>query len=385
MSKVFITGIGVVFPGGNNAEQLWQYMLEEATQPVKGFDIFSDRIANRYIFSCEDVNEKNSHGRTEELAMNAVHQAIKDSQLGDEIKLRGGLSIGTTMGDESELESSRFEDGFENAKKDFPFQMSSTIASSFGLCGPNLTISNACTSGLYAIDMAAESIRRGDADLMIAGGVESSSRIVLSCFNRLGALDEGKCRPFDTERKGTVLGEGAAFVVLESEESMLKRGYKNYYCEYKASGWSCDAHQPTAPEPGGEQIERALREALTSSDIKADEINCILPHGTGTPLNDALEVSVLTKIFGGNEKLPYVTAIKSRLGHSGGASGAFSIVVACLIFKHKLLPTTVNLESKESSFEFPIPIDEPIHLDAHNILVNAYAFGGNNISVVVGR
>lgn len=387
MTRVFITGLGVVSPVGGSVTDYWRSMLERSIAPSQGFGEFSDRIDNRYMYTChESVSFEAPCGRTEALALDAVEQAIGDARLGEISLLRGGIALGTTMGDESLLETARAKFGDpDSLRSDFPFQVTATLAQKFGLCGPNVTISNACTSGLYGIDLAASAIRQGEADLMIAGGVESASRIVLSCFNRLGALDDELCRPFDVDRKGTVLGEGAAFVVLESEEHMRRRGKKDAYCEYKGSGWSCDAHQPTAPEPSGEQIERALRESLVSSGIVPDQVDCILPHGTGTPLNDTVEAAVLTRVFGNNMNPPVLTAIKSKLGHSGGASGAFSVVTACLILKHARVPATANLKTRDKAFSLPIPMDVPLNQEIKTILVNAYAFGGNNISVTLSR
>lgn len=387
MTRVYITGLGVVSPVGADVHAYWKSMLEESTMPSEGFVELSDRIDNRYIYTYgESIDSEALLGRTNALSLEAAGQAVRDAGLGEEARPHGGVVVGTTMGDEALLEISRKgEESPEKARKDFPFQISASLARRFRLYGPNLTISNACTSGLYGMDLAANAIRRGEADLMIAGGVESASRIVLSCFNRLGALDDGVCRPFDENRKGTVLGEGSAYVVLESEASMRRRGRDTTYCEYKGSGWSCDAHQPTAPEPGGEQIERALRESLELSNLLPDDIDCILPHGTGTPLNDSVEAEILTNVFGKNRKVPVLTAIKSKLGHSGGASGAFSVVTACLILKHALVPPTANLENRDETFALPIPVDAPLDLMTKNIVVNAYAFGGNNISVVLGK
>lgn len=384
MNRVYITGIGAVSPVGSNIARYWQSLLEETTTANQIFDEFSDRIDNRHCYTCPEYLELNDMGggRTQQLALNAIAEAIQDAGLESFSKQHGGVVVGTTMGDEPLLETLREKN---ISACDFPFQISASIAKRFGLYGPNLTISNACTSGLYGIDLAANAIRRGETHLMIAGGVESASRIVISCFNRLGALDEGVCKPFDETRKGTVLGEGAAFIVLESEEHMKNRDHAGMYCEYKGSGWSCDAHQPTAPEPSGEQIERALCESLASSKLRSGDIDCILPHGTGTPLNDSVEALVLTKQFGKNKKLPIITAIKSKLGHSGGASGAFSIVTACLILKHKCIPPTAHLKNKSTTFTLPIPVDIPLKQEINNILVNAYAFGGNNISVVLSK
>lgn len=386
MSRVYITGLGVVSPVGASVQEYWTSMLEESHSPSKGFPELADRIDNRYMYVYDGVMEEESTlGRTSAMSLEAAGQALRDAGAADADGARGGVAVGTTMGDEAFLEASRGLDSSRCRRTDFPFQISASIARRFHLQGPNFTISNACTSGLYGIDLAAGAIRRGEADMMIAGGVESASRIVLSCFNRLGALDQGKCRPFDKDRQGAVLGEGAAYVVLESAQSMRRRGHGYAYCELRGSGWSCDAYQPTAPEPGGEQIERALRESLRLSDLSPDDIDCVLPHATGTPLNDSVEVEVLNHVFGQSKRLPVITAIKSKLGHSGGAAGAFSVLTACLIFKYSRIPPTANLRTREANFNMPMPVDGPLDRTVHNILVNAYAFGGNNISLVLSR
>lgn len=415
-ARVLITGIGVVSPVGDNASEYWSNLLQAALPPSQGFKDLADRIANRYMYMCSEAGDggmspqPETGGRTLQLSVRAVTEALGDAGLMSSTtptqghaaqnahatahahaisptpttmrRSRAGVTVGTTMGDESLLEAARSR---QQPRGDYPFQVSAALAERMGLCGPNLTISNACTSGLYAIDLAAAAIRSGEADVMLAGGVESASRIVLSCFNRLGALDDGVCRPFDQGRKGTVLGEGAAFVVLESEQHLRQRmPDARAYAEYLGSGWSCDAHQPTAPEPGGVQIERALRASLTASALPPEAIDCVLPHGTGTPLNDSVEAAVLARVFGGNPQLPVLTAIKSKLGHSGGASGAFSLVTACLMLRHARVPPTANLKQRDQAFTMPMPVDAPVELPVRHVLINAYAFGGNNITAAVG-
>lgn len=384
MNRVFITGLGVVSPIGSSVPDYWQSMLQESKLPDQVLSDLSQLIDNRYIYTCQDFsNSESTGGRTQVIAIDAVAQAISDSGL-EGPQLNGGVLAGTTLGEEPLLERSRLESKSGCSRKDYPFQLSAAIAQRFGWCGPNMVVSNACTSGLYSIDIAANAIRHGDAELMIAGGVETVSRVVLGCFNRMGALDKGACRPFDVDRNGTVLAEGAAFLILESEEHINRRGFTDVYCEYKGSGWSCDAYQPTAPEPGGEQIEKALRDCLESSSVEAEEVDCIIPHGTGTPLNDAVEAKILTNVFGKNTKLPVLTAIKSKQGHSGGASGAFSVVTACLILRDSMIPPTANLKHRDDSFALPIPVEAPLKQRTKNVVVNAYAFGGNNISVMLG-
>ena len=382
MTDVFITGLGVVSPVGNTTDAYWQSLLSDGTSPEIVYDQLEDRIPNRYVYMHKERYENlDCEIRSTRFCSDAVSQALAEAGLSDPTDFRCGVMVGTTMGDEhhpTELDEAA-------AAQAFPFQISAKLAQEFGLYGPNLTVSNACTSGLYCIDLAAAAIRRGEADIIVAGGVESASEIVLSCFNRLGALDDGLCRPFDKKRQGTVLGEGAAFVVLESAESVARRKHRHIYGVYKGSGWSCDAYQTTAPAPDGEQIMRALEEALQSSEVSANEIQCVLPHGTGTPLNDSLEMQVLDQMFGESAEPPTLTAIKSRLGHSGGASGAFSVLTACLILQNGKIPTTVNLDDPESALSIPVSLVEPTELKPDNILVNAYAFGGNNISIVLGQ
>ncbi len=386
MHRVLVTGLGVVSPFGSDLSEYWHHLLRERTSPRPTFEELADRVPNRLIFVCPPVSGASGRGDARAFAMahHAVAQALLDAGLEPEATgLDTGVVVGTTMGEEARLEAARTSGS--PAATEYPFQIAAQLASEFEFAGPNHTISNACTSGLYAIDLAAEAIRNGEADVMVAGGVEAASRIVLACFNRLGALDPERCRPFDKERAGTVLGEGAAFVVLESEASWKRRDGRRPYSEVKGSGWSCDAHQPTAPEPDGEQIARALREALAAARTSAAEVGCVLAHGTGTPLNDAVESSILHQVFGEAGRPPAVTAIKSKIGHSGGASGAFALLTGCLILRHGEIPPTDNLVNREEGLSLRIPVGAPLAERVANVVVNAYAFGGNNISIVLGQ
>jgi len=385
VNDVFITGLGVVYPGGSGTVDYWDNMLSDGVDASIVFEDLKEHVANRYVFINEHkYADETIKGRSSLFCIDAVRQAVLDAGLNEDETQSSGLMIGTTMGDESLIDIDDTPVGDSERNDPFPFQISASVANEFGMYGPNLTVSNACTSGLYCIDLAAAAVQRGDADIVIAGGVESASLIVLGCFNRLGALDDGVCKPFDVSRKGTVLGEGAAFVVLESAESVARRKNAHIYCTYKGSGWSCDAYQTTAPEPGGKQICRALNEALENSQVSAEEIGCVLPHATGTPLNDALEMQVLNDVFGNSATPPTITAIKSRLGHSGGASGAFSVLTACLIMEKSLVPTTLNLNDPEADLSVPVSLTEPAEISPENVLINAYAFGGNNISMILG-
>ncbi|OMI33882.1 beta-ketoacyl synthase N-terminal-like domain-containing protein, partial [Streptomyces sparsogenes] len=262
--------------------------------------------------------------------------------------------------------------------------------------------SNACAASGYALSLAADLIRSGEADVVVAGGSEAYSRVGLACFNRLGAIDPERCRPFAADRRGTVFGEGAAVLVLESAEHARRRGVKTVYARLAGTGWSCDAHHATAPEPGGAQIERAMREALREAGAlpdpgtagaatgpgavpggaEAGRLGFVVPHGTGTELNDVVEVRTLAAVLGAAAPLTPLYSLKALLGHTGGAAGAFAALAAALVLHHGTLPPNVPVGALDPECEAPLPT-APTPVTAPYGLVNAYAFGGNNVSLVL--
>src|SRR5438552_7369112 len=216
---------------------------------------------------------------------------------------------------------------------------------------------------------------------MLAGGADSFSRITYAGFARLGAIAPEICQPFDRNRKGMVPGEGAAMLLLETKEQAVERG-AHIYCEVAGYGLSCDAHHMTAAHPRGEGASRAITMALRQSGIAAEDVDYISAHGTGTPTNDRLETIAVKKAFG---ELAYripISSIKSMLGHTMGAASAVEAAVCALAISEGRVPPTVNLNEPDADCDLDYVPNVARELDVSVAMNNAYAFGGNNSSVI---
>jgi 3-oxoacyl-(acyl-carrier-protein) synthase len=256
------------------------------------------------------------------------------------------------------------------------------VGAAIGAGGPTTSISNACAASGFALSVATDLIESGEADVVVAGGAESYSRVALGCFNRLGAIDPERCRPFDRDRAGTVFGEGAAMLVLEAEEHAGERSAPRTYARVAGAGWSCDAYHMTAPDPDGEQIVRAMRAALAAAGGDADAIGCVIPHGTGTTLNDVVEARALREVLGQRcDELP-LYSLKGVIGHTGGAAGAFAALASALILARGEVPANVALRARDPECDVLLA-EQPVALDGSVVLLNAYAFGGNNVSLAL--
>jgi 3-oxoacyl-(acyl-carrier-protein) synthase len=298
---------------------------------------------------------------------------------------RVGVAVGTGVGDCSLPERARPDGVPPDGLDAFPFKVGSVLAGRLGLGGPAVTVSTACSASAYSVSLAADMIRDGRADVVLAGGADGYTRVGVACFNRLGALDPERCRPFDARRKGTIFGEGAAFLVLESESHARARGRDRYYGVVEGTGWSCDGHHATAPESQAVQIVRAMRAALDEAGLTAADIGAVVPHGTGTPLNDVVESHALHQALGPAAATLPVYSLKAMLGHTGGAAGAFALLTALLMLDRGTVPPNIPLDEPDPECDLRLPTGAPVHSDPRHVLVNAYAFGGNNISVLVGR
>ncbi|KUJ65266.1 hypothetical protein ACZ90_48815 [Streptomyces albus subsp. albus] len=242
------------------------------------------------------------------------------------------------------------------------------------------SLSNACAGGAYALSMGADLIRAGDAELVIAGATEMYCRTTMASFNRLGAVDPDGCRPFHRLRHGTGLGEGAAAMVLESEESARARGARPL-ARLVGSGWTCDAHHATAPEPTGVQIARAMELALESAGRTADQVSAVVPHATGTQLSDVTECAALRRVFGADAAKVPLYSLKALLGHTGSASGALSAVAAVLMLGHGQLPPNLPVDDQDPECDVWLPT-EPHTPRGRLVMINSFGFGGHNISLL---
>jgi 3-oxoacyl-[acyl-carrier-protein] synthase II len=389
VERVLVTGLGVVSCLGSDLDSYWSGLLGASSRPAPVDDPGAN-MRNRLLygigpFDPPPAGGAGSAGRTSTFALHAGAAALADAGLTDPAdRSRVGVAIGTGVGDCSLPERARLTDGTPQGLDHFTFKVGSMLADRFGLSGPMISVSTACSASAYGVSLAVDAIATGAADVVLAGGADGYTRVGVACFNRMGALDPERCRPFDADRVGTIFGEGAAFLVLESESHARARGHEGHYGVIEGSGWSCDGHHPTAPDAGARQIARAMRAALDQAGVAPEDVGCVVPHGTGTPLNDVVESRALHQVLGPGAGTVPVYSLKAMLGHTGGAAGAFSLLTALLILRHGTVPPNMPLGRPDPACEISLP-QSAVAAAPDHVLINAYAFGGNNCSVLVGR
>lgn len=384
--EVVITGLGVVSPIGDGCEGYWRSLADAEPTKLEDHPVLLERqMANRLIYQVdpragEDGQGVVRNGLATRIAVAAARQAILDSGLEEPTLRRAGVSFATAMGDSDLLE--RANDGRDQLREGeaFVHKTAAVLARSFDLRGPNHCNSGACAAGLYSVALGMDLIRDGLAEVMLVGGAEGFSRVALGCFNRIGGLDPKSCRPFAGDRQGTVFGEGAAAMVLEAGSHARRRGARAY-ARIKGCGWSCDAHHATAPEPSGQQIKLAVQRAMADAGSRPGDVSHVVPHATGTELNDLVESRMMREVFG--EQPLVVCAIKSRIGHGGGAAGAFSCLTGALIVHRGAAPFTLAAGKVDPRCSLSLAAAGRQPRAVGQVLVNAYAFGGNNISMIL--
>jgi 3-oxoacyl-[acyl-carrier-protein] synthase II len=390
MDRVLVTGLGVVSCLGTTVDSYWSGLLAARSAPAPVPDPLA-KMDNRLLYGVTGfqpprVRGTAGHpGRTSAFAVAAARAALHDAGLDAADLTDAGVCVGTGVGDVSLFESVPAGAARPAGADTFPFKVSSVLAAELGLAGPVASVSTACSASGYSVSMAADMIRSGEADVVVTGGADGYTRVGVACFNRMGALDPLRCRPFDAARRGTVFGEGAAIMVLESEAHARRRGRARAYATVEGAGWSCDAYHPTAPEGEAVQVVRAMKDAFDEAGIGPGDVGCVVPHGTGTPLNDAVESRALTAVLGGRPDPVAVYSLKALLGHTGGAAAGFALLTAALIIERGTVPPNAPLEEPDPECALPLHTGEPLALRVRHALVNAYAFGGNNISLVLGR
>lgn len=400
--RIVITGIGVVTPIGIGRERFWNNLLagRSGIAPVQSFDTGAYNVhcgAEVQDFNAENYlsNLDAAHlGRASQFAIAAARLALADAnvEIASLDLKRAGVSMGTTSGEPREVE--RFDDLFVSKKLErvgpeflalYPSHViAAHMARELQFGGVNIMIPTACAAGNYAIAHAFDVLRAGRADLMLAGGSDSFSRITYTGFAQLGAIAPELCQPFDRFRKGMIPGEGAGVLVLELLASAVRRGARIYgeICGY---GLSCDAHHMTAAHPRGEGAVRAMRQALNESGVDSEKVSYISAHGTGTPTNDRLETLAVKRLFGDAAYRIPMSSIKSMLGHTMGAASAIEAAVCALACFHDCIPPTINLKEPDPDCDLDYV---PNSAREHTVSVamnNAYAFGGNNASLVLKK
>jgi 3-oxoacyl-[acyl-carrier-protein] synthase II len=408
--RVVITGLGVVTPVGVGRGPFWEAILagRHGFAPVRSFDTSALPVhlgaEVGEDFQPEDhvrTLDPGSVGRASQLAIAAARLALADAGLGEQPALplpadRCGVALGTTSGEPLEVE--RFDDLVVGERLDrlgpefirrYPCHViAGHVAAELGFAGPNAMIPTACAAGNYAIAHAHDLLRLGRADLMLAGGADAFSRITYHGFARLGAIAPDLCRPFDRDRRGMIPGEGAAVLVLEPRAAALERGAR-IYAEVAGYGLSCDAHHMTAAHPEGRGAARAMERALADAGVAPEEVSYVSAHGTGTPTNDRLEVLAFRRVFGAAAPQVPISSIKSMLGHTMGAASAIEAAACALAVHTDRIPPTAHFAAPDPEADGAAELDfVPNEARDHPVAVamnNAYAFGGNNASVILRK
>jgi len=399
--RIAVTGIGLVTPVGAGCREVWEALLagRSGFAPVESFDTraFSVHLgAEVRGFHPEPYVRRldpTALGRASLLAIAAARMALEDAGIdaGAVAPERAGVAMGTTSGEPLEIE--RFDDRFLAGELDrvgaellslYPCHMiAAHVGRELGFAGPNAMIPTACAAGNYAIAHAMDLLRAGRAEVMLAGGADAFSRITYTGFARLGAIAPERCQPFDRHRKGMIPGEGAAVLVLEPLARALDRGAR-VYAELAGYGLSCDAHHMTAAHPEGDGAARAMRRALADAGAAPEEVSYISAHGTGTPTNDRLETLAVKRVFGDAARATPMSSIKSMIGHTMGAASAIEAAVCALAAAEDRIPPTMSLEEPEDDDLDYVP-NVARSLPVRLAMNNAYAFGGNNASLILRK
>lgn len=398
--NIAITGEGIVSAIGLNKQEVLQALQEGRTGigemkylqsihhelPVGEVDLSNEQMKKMLGIPSEQMMS-----RTSLLGMLAIDQALKEAYVdvaslrarkADGKPLRIVLVSGTTVGgmDITELCFDQLE-----KQKSVEFlqhhdcgNSTRLMADHFGIFDDVATLSTACSSAANAIMLGARLLKAGEADLVVAGGTEALSRFHLNGFNSLMILDHESCRPFDTTRAGLNLGEGAAFLVLESEEMAQQRKITPH-AYLTGYGNACDAFHQTASSENGEGAYLAMTEALAMAHLSAKDIQYVNAHGTGTPNNDQSESVSLKRVFG--DEMPMVSSTKSFTGHTTSASGSIETVICILAMQHHFVPA--NLGWKNPMENGILPTMGAQNLDLENVLCNSFGFGGNDSSLVI--
>jgi len=397
--RVVITGLGVVSSLGIGHKEFWKNLIagKSGISKVTTFD--TSKYERHYAGEIKNfdpekfINRRKvaQMGRTSYLAIAATKLALKDAGIkSSDIRRNNlGVSIGTTMGEAQVIEQIvkhtlvNQESILRNRVFLYPASViSSTVANYFKLTGFNTVFANACAAGNYSIGQVFDQIKSGNAEMAFGGGSDAFSRIAFTGFGRLFAMSPDKCRPFDKNRKGMMLGEGAGILLLETLKSAQKRKAK-IYAEVMGYGLSCDAKHMTNPSVTG--IAHAMKKALNNSNATYHGVDYICAHGTGTPENDRSETEAIKRIFGENAKKIPVSSIKSMLGHTMGAASALESIACCLAINNNQIPPTINLKDKDPECDLDYVPNKGRKAEVEVAINNSSAFGGNNCCLVLRK
>jgi 3-oxoacyl-[acyl-carrier-protein] synthase II len=400
--RVVITGVGMITPLGIGVEQSWSGLLagRSGIGKITQFDAanFPTRIAGEVAgFNPEEYIEPKEIKKMDRFihfALAAAQMAMNDSglKITDENAERAGVIVGSGIGGLRSIEHYHSVLLEKGPRRITPFFIpmlvvnlaSGQISIRFGAKGPNSAVATACATGSHAIGDAFKIIQRGDADAMIAGGTEAViTPLGIGGFNAMKALStrndepEKASRPFDMDRDGFIMGEGAGVVILESLETALERG-AGIYAEIVGYGMAADAYHITAPSPNGEGAARCMKMALKDAGVDPGVVNYINAHGTSTKAGDEIETSAIKTVFGEYAyKIP-VSSTKSMTGHLLGAAGGVESVISVLSIKDDIIPPTINLDTPDPECDLDYVPNQARRTTVNYALSNSFGFGGTN-------
>ena len=386
---VVVTGLGAVSPFGAGVKVFWQGVASGACaiRPITLIETegFRSRIAAEVPAA---LGGSSRRARADRLALAAAREALDDAGLSAAERRDAALMVGAVGGGMLEVEAWywgkwRGECAHPDAvRATLPTSHADVLAWRLGLEGPRETVVAACSSGAASIAMAAELIADGVVTHALAGGADALTRICYMGFNALKLLDPEPCRPFDRERRGMSLGEGAAFVVLEDGESARSRGVTPY-AELAGHAMTTDAFHVTSPHPAGDGMIRAMRTALESAGAAASDVAYVNAHGTGTAQNDRIEVQALRSVFGDGGVL--VSSTKSMIGHTMAAAGSLEALATVLALAHDVVPPTVHLTSPDPDVPFDCVPSVAREASLGAAMSNSFGFGGQNVTLLFRR
>jgi 3-oxoacyl-[acyl-carrier-protein] synthase II len=405
---VVITGQGVICPLGNTVEEFWKRLVagESGIGTVTRFDAtgYDTRIAGEVRgFKPEEVMDRKDIRRSDlfvQYAVAAATQALNQAGVKNAVDPnRFGVIVGSGIGGISTFEDQHrtlLEKGPNRVSPFFIPMMISDMASGqvsilFGAKGPNYCTVSACSSGAHAIGEAYRIIQNSEAEVMIAGGAEAPvTPISFAGFCSMKAMstrnDEPAraSRPFDSQRDGFVMGEGAGILILEELEHARKRG-ATALAEIVGYGATADAHHMTAPAPEGEGAARAMRAAIHDSGLPLSEFGYVNAHGTSTPLNDKFETQAIKSVFGDHASRVAISSTKSMTGHLLGAAGGLESIICVLALERKILPPTINYENPDPDCDLDYVPNTARQVEARAALSNSLGFGGHNVTLALSR
>ena len=404
--RVVVTGLGIIAPVGNDLESAWSNILagKSGIKPITAYD--TEKLSVKFAGLVSGFDAKEHMSPKDARKMDAfIHygvvagsQAIEDSgiEVTEENAERIGVSIGSGIGGIGTIENNYNALLAGGPRKVSPFfvpasiinMISGNLSIKYGMKGPNMAIVTACSTGTHSIGDAGRMIAYGDADVMVAGGAEHASTILgVSGFASARALStrnddpEAASRPWDQDRDGFVLGDGAGVVVLEEYEHAKARGAK-IYAELSGFGMSADAYHMTSPPESGEGATRCMKSAMRDAGINPEDVDYINAHGTSTPLGDVAETQAVKGAFGDAAGSVAVSSTKSMTGHLLGAAGGIEAVFSCLAIRDQVAPPTINLDSQDPNCDLDYVPNTAREMKIDVALSNSFGFGGTNGSLL---